>query len=198
MLRPYVISKFEPDNCQTAKRHRPCSSCRPRVGPRPLSFFLPHNVRGWSAGRRLGTGAPVAESPPPGTRFRGVPAPGLTDPERRLPALHAAIAVVNHDRRRAALFVRDFAGVCTPAARPSASSWRGAVVPPGGAPAPPGARLAKPCSGRRIGRRPGIARRRPPGKATASPAPPPVRPAITTPHDSAPRRTGRCLSGLHS
>jgi hypothetical protein len=33
-------------------------------------------------------------------------------------------------RRRAALFVRDFTGACTSAARPSASSWRGAYVTP--------------------------------------------------------------------
>jgi len=92
-------------------------------------------------------------------------------------------------RRRAALFVRDLANACASAARPSASSWRGAVVPPGGAPAPPGARLARPCSGRRTGRRPGFPRRRPPGSAPYLQRLPRFVPPLRRLANGAPQRT---------
>jgi hypothetical protein len=61
--------------------------------------------------------------------------------------------------------------------RPSASSWQGAVVPPGGAPAPPGSMLAKHARGRRTGRvreLPGAGHR----NEAPLPMPAPVRPAL--------------------
>ena len=160
---------------QKAKHHRPYCCCRPRGGPRPSLPFVPLGKRGVERRAAPGAGAPVAELPPPGTRFRGAPAPGLTDPKRRLPALHAAFSL----RRRAALFVRDLA---------NASRARGPSVSQllaGGRNTPrrsPGAarvrrlRLPAPAGAAPV-RRPGIARRRTTGAKAASPArrPDPLR-----------------------
>jgi hypothetical protein len=68
--------------------------------------------------------------------------------------------------------------------RPSASSWQGAVLPPGGAPTPPGSLLARQTRGRRTGRRPGIARCRPPGSDAVSPAPFPGSSRLATPREA--------------
>jgi hypothetical protein len=69
-------------------------------------------------------------------------------------------------------------------ARPSASSWQGAVLPPGGAPTPPGSLLARQTRGRRTGRRPGIARCRPPRVDAVSPAPFPGSSRLATPREA--------------
>jgi hypothetical protein len=61
------------------------------------------------------------------------------------------------------------------------SSWQAPLVVPGGAPAPPECRFAKPARGRRVADV-GFTRYRPSQGGSA----------ITTPHESALERTGRC------
>ena len=176
---------------------------RPRFG----SFFPPPDHEGSGAPEGAwGPGPPVAEDqPPPGNARRQVCAVcasfacceafplRIDGPERRLPALRAASSL----RRRAALSLRLGASDSRPMiASTSASSWQGTVVSPGGAPTPPGGELAKLVRGRRIGRRPGIARCRPPGRTPHLRRLTPVRPAITTPHDSAPQADGTAHGGL--
>src|SRR5947209_9007494 len=69
---------------------------------------------------------------------------------------------------------------------PSASSWQGIVVSPGGAPPPPGCVAANHARGRRPSPRPGIAGRRLPDLGTCSPVPPLACSTLKTPHECAP------------
>ena len=111
----------------------------------------------WSA-----RGAP---SSPLGPRGSGAPkdARGLRDPSERLAkppgtlARRAPSALRSAKGRLSALHLRHFPapGRALPANRsigsgpPSASSWQGAVVPPGGAPAPPECGVTSPARRRR-------------------------------------------------
>ena len=72
---------------------------------------------------------------------------------------------------------------------PSASSWQEGVVPPGGAPTQPECAAANRARGRRTGEGPELPGARHRRDFACSPAPPSIRPAITTPHESAPQRT---------
>ena len=95
----------------------------------------------------------------------------MTGPAR-LPALHRGV----------------FTGGLRPP--PSASSWQGTVVSPGGAPTQPECAAANRARGRRTGEGPELPGAR--HRRTFAPnlqRAPPVRPAITTPHESAPQRT---------
>jgi hypothetical protein len=68
-----------------------------RVGPGqalgPLPFPALAKARGVERRKTPGGRAPRGGVASTWERLRGIPAPGLTDPERRLPALHATIAM---------------------------------------------------------------------------------------------------------
>ena len=118
----------------------PVFLCRPRAGPRPLLLSLPSPKRGEAERRK-------ALKLPRSCEARRAPC----DRCARLTALHLRRSHSGAGPR----FSFRAAGACALSPGPSASSWRGAVVPPGGAPAPPECVAANHARGRRTGSKAG-------------------------------------------
>ena len=180
-----------PFDCQTARglrfSQRSAALLFVEARARPVLLTLPpENAGERSAERRGGLRGPLGGWRSRPARLRGVPSPPC---DRRRGAsrrstggvfLTAPGRAFGAGSRLPPRWERRLTG------SPSASSWQGAVVPPGGAPTPPECGVTSPARGRRASRF-RVAPDRPGRTGAASPAPflPPApswqRPAKTPP-----------------